>query len=584
MSDVTFTNSDENTVFGDLGKTMSSLYNLYVKNDAYTGLNPPVLNTIATPPASMSNAFSASNLCTNVLCWNFFQKAYAESNGSTLPLLSTDADTTHIWSMSNGSTYSVSNLYNLSNLVTVVDGLTDFEKSNVHVYHALLDTNRASVSNLAYTLRDIHIAYQLLDESVFAEVNLTKQWPQTKTITSLEISSTNKLSALANTGGGQHLNDIATEGHLFHYIAHLDPKKQDIFAFRRLVLGVYLVAHIYIAMTDLVYAQTITNADEKAKAVAASKALSLFYFNRLQRLNKLYETSSINNNTNSQGSTLSKNINRYDELSTRLADIDQDLRLNRGRFKNEAAQAAAARSDAAKMDRMRMVSIAFACIFVVALFGVFVLPLEFAARMKIAAVLGVVALVVAVILMRVGKNIAETFEGSLGGLTAGTVFAKTAAETDTTNLTKLMNIVIMEQFRDYLSYTADATMFLRTNRLYDKLSSSMNKERAYFETTNEQLARDVAKSKNAARTLDRRARIMAALVTFIMQLVVIVIFTIVGAVALAEVLPGLRIFVFIVGGVLALLSLVVFLADVLGRTHIDGQKQYWGTPEMVKNA
>jgi len=507
--------------------------------------------------------FTERSVFRNALCYDYFVAAYGLDVTSNAGLTKRQLSSVYERNASNP------NQYQTPSVISNVDLPSPSHYNRDIILFPTIPND--ALSNIANDLRTLKIAYQVLEPKVFQEIQATKAWPAAG-VDSITLNGSNIQRILPSDT--TLVNNLTASGTLFNYIANLDPKKQDIFAFRRLVLGTYIVLHIFFAMNALINSQSDTGNNNKANATQ----LCLFYYEKLRVLNQFYESSDLNT-SNKGGSALSNSIKRYDTIASRLDEIDKDLRSSRSRLKTETSLASAARKDASEVNQMRTAAIALACIFFASLFAVAILPLDFGMRMKIAGALGLAALVVAIVLIRLSKKVTESF----AGLTAGGAFASTTSASVSAGLQMLMNLVIMEEFRNFLSYTEDATLYLRTHRLYTQVSSSMNKERTFFENTSEQTDRNVAKTKNAKLILERNARIMAAFVTFVVQLVVIIVFMVIGTLALSEKLPKLRYLVYTLGGILAFAALMVFLADVLGRTHVDGKKQYWGTPELVNS-
>jgi hypothetical protein len=141
--------------------------------------------------------------------------------------------------------------------------------------------------------------------------------------------------------------------------------------------------------------------------------------------------------------------------------------------------------------------------------------------------------------------------------------------------------VFTEELRNYYRYTVELTLLLKNNRLYNELNYNTSKERSWFENNGYQLTKAVVDAKTAQRLYDRKTKISTALLRFVLQVLVIVAFVVLGVAAVQDAVPILVNVIYVIGGILFVLAVFMMFGNILRRTYIDADRLYWGTPSAV---
>jgi len=591
--------TDEVSVRLDLVSTLKLMYNSHLRGKVGVEGNnqafPPSLQALAAlDPKTPVNPTQADGLFVNVLDGTKFGVNYGDST----KFVAVDPATNIYWNAgpAAGTADNVAIKYTLLTSTTDITA-GNIESSDINAYALMV----GQFPQLAGALRELKIAYQLLDDDVFQ--NLTNS-----------TESDGSLSLLPNIGyyriydivmkvapGNEQwqakvVNDTAdytsdeknsdkgafsATNSLISFIRTIDPASQDIFVMRRLILCTYLAANFHFFFNVFYHKKLVSD----ASASFAGK-IALYYYNKLQRLNVMYETSRINPTSNNVNDTvqdvMTENVKKYTENTSRLSYLSTDISNKKRYLTNEVARINAERASSDYASKLRIITISFSIIFAVAMLVVMMMPFDFKQRMKIAGVIAVLVVVLAIVMSLIVRRVDPTGGEGFVSSVSTPIGALDAVKADTVeDFKKLTALLMMEEMRNFYRYTIDIAMTLQNNRLYTELNYNSGKERNYFENSQYQLNKSVSDARNAQRLFDRRTKISTAVIRLFLQLLVIIAFVLLGVMAVQDTMPGMRPFIFTIGAILAVLAIIIFFAEILGRTRIDADKMYWGTPHAV---
>ena len=356
----------------------------------------------------------------------------------------------------------------------------------------------------------------------------------------------------------------------------LNPATQDVFVLRRLILGTYLAAQFRFFFK--LFNDKKAGGNEQDAIFAAW--IAFYFYDKLQNLNLTHESSMQSTEMASANTTvqdaLAKNVKKYNENTTRLSFLSTDMNEKKRKLTNEITRIGTEQAGSTYASKLKIVVITFSIIFAAAMLVVMMMPFETKQRMKIAGLIAVLVLVLAITMSVLARNI-ENFDSTPIG-TASLSLDAGKRESYAT----LSDLLITEEMRNFYKHTMEITMALRNNRLYSELNYNSGKERNYFENSQYQLNKAVSDARNAHRQFDRETKVSTAVIRFFVQMIVIVAFILIGAMAVQDTAPGVRPFIFAIGGVLAVLSIIILFGELIGRTRMDADKMYWGTPNAVK--
>jgi hypothetical protein len=636
--------TDEAAVRTDLLSTIKLLFNSHIKT--YTGQTyPDLLSKMQGLPKLSSGVSDYMNgldvnegaLLASVIDFAQFKRIYAQPvNGTTAgasdaSIYKTLNPLASVYWQNGASVaeaiypkYVALTAGNLASIGTGAGGLStdNIMRSEVNVYDFLyLNGTNVKYSGfriLAEQLREIKIAYQLLDDDIFQNLvsvldieGNPKALPDpgyyriydmaTRTIT--VNGNTSRVARIFNdasqyTGADATKRDalLNQANSLIKFVRTIEPTTQDLFVLRRILLGTYIVAHIWLFMS--IFEEKKLNGDENQKANADHAAkISFHFYNKLQQMNIKYENSRINPNANYQGQptgdvnntimdVITRNVSQYKENTSRLATLSGEIDTKKRYLTNQLARIDAERESSAYAKKIKNIALTFSILFAVSILVVMMLPLEFATRMKIAGGIAALIVVVALVLIAIVRRIdpyAEGFAQEIYSATGPLLTNLTALTSDEmANYSKLVNLLILEELRTYYRYTIDIAMALKNNQLYNELNYNTSKERNYFENSTYQINKAVTDAKNAQRLYDRETKVSTSVIKVVLQLAVIVSFLLIGIMAVQDTMPAMRPVIYTIAAVLATLSIVFFFGEILGRTRMDADKMYWGQPDAIK--
>ena len=482
---------------------------------------------------------------------------------------------------------------------------SSFNASDVNVYAWLNSQSSATFKTLAASLRDMKVAYQLLDDSIYTsmmsladptKLSIFPRVSDNKVYdVILDASFKPKVINDSTMYGGASQELAFEDVNSFSYFARtLDPITQDIFAIRRVILATYLMAQARL-FSRMYYSLRYPSGPSGSAIAAAGNTLTAgklahYFYNRLVDLNRSYESSRLNmsGNETSSNETITKaiqdNVDIYTDNTQALSKINDDIAYKRRSLASEIARVKSESKDASFSKRLVIASIVLASTLMLVLFAVFIMPVDVMIRVKVAAIVVAVALVVVAVLIFLQKrNLHEGFAGRVttGGLNVsfGTELQVEAADID--KLMKMIDVVFTEELRNYYRYTVELTLLLKNNRLYNELNYNTSKERSWFENSQYQINKAVVDAKTAQRLYDRKTKISTALLRFVLQVLVIVAFVVLGVAAVQDAVPILVNVIYVIGGILFVLAVFMMFGNILRRTYIDADRLYWGTPSAV---
>ena len=597
--------SDMNAVHSDLVSTLKLLYNTHLKGETQVSADgnnqaiPASLRNIATIDANTANNAVNAGIFVNVLNLAKFVASYTSetktystatlANVYFCPEYGSNAPNTKLL------------LYDALTVSSTDSNLTiPSLKADVNCYDMLISNGFTS---LASELRQLKLAYQLLDDDVFQNVTNSVDANGELSIFPNEgyyriydmkmVAATGgKMKAnIVNNAANATANETDFEGaeSLVKFVRTLNPATQDIFVLRRLILGTYLAAQFHFFMNVFISKKLVKDKGDEANFAAK---VAFHFYNKLQKLNMDYESSLINTDqvTNSVQERMNANVKEYKNNTTRLAFLHTDISNKKRFLTNEMARITSEQASSNYATKLTIITASFAVIFAIAMLVVFMMPFDLATRMKLAGVIAVLVLVLAVAISATVRNvdpITESF-APLQKDKTGTVLTPAEAystiqdDGKMTTYKSLVELMIMEELRNFYRSTSDIAMALKNNRLYSELNYNTGKERNYFESSQYQLNKAVTDARNMQRLFDRKTKISTAFIRLFLQLIVIVAFVLIGIMAIQEALPSVRPVIYTFGGIAATLAFIVFFADVLGRTRTDADKMYWGTPDAVR--
>lgn len=582
---------DENAIVIDLKAMLKLMYNNHIKG-AQENVPSIIasLSNIDAASASLSNVNKDSGLVLNSLDMEKMRTSYLTTG--SLSAVNVNANVYYSSGYTNTNIPSQDKIipYSLVTESTTLDGAnltTDLNCYNLLTAHGYAD--------LAAQLREIKIAYQLLDDDIFNNlINSVDEDGNLSTFPNigyyriydmiLKVADGNKWRAKvinddADYTANEKTSDTATfeaSTSLVKFVRTLDPKTQDIFTLRRMLLGSYLAAHFNFFMN-------VFKAKKVSGSTDANRAgnLAFYFYNKLQKLNLEYESSMINtsNAADSVQATINSNVKKYKENTTRLAQLSTEIQDNKRFLSNEISRINAEKANTDKATKLKIATITLSVIFAVTLIGLFMAPFELKTRMKIGGVISLLIVIFAITMFQLTKNVdpvmenfAQTPVQAIGSVTSSTV----------EEFSKLMNLLVIEELRSFYRYTIDIALTLTNIRLYGELNYNSGKERNYFESSQYQLKKSVTDAKNMQRLYDQKTKLSSALIRLLIQLIVIVAFMIISVMAAQETVPALTTFIYVISAIFAVLCVIIFFADVIGRTRTDADKMYWGTPDAVK--
>jgi|APGre2960657404_1045060.scaffolds.fasta_scaffold01816_4 hypothetical protein len=628
--------TDEAAVRTDLLATLALLFNSHI--NTYEGQSyPDLLQNMQKLPKMSSgvkanlDALHVDNgaLLASVIDFAQFKRIYAEpfttSRGAsdTSIYQSLNPLTNVYWQ--NGATIAegvAPGYVNLTagNLTDIGAGAAEnIMRSEVNVYDFLyVNGTNARYSGfriLAEQLREIKIAYQLLDDDIFQNlVSVMDAKGNAKTLPDpgyyriydmatrqVTINGSTKRVARIFNDATQYTGADATRrttllnqsNSLLKFVRTLEPTTQDLFVLRRVLLGTYIVAHVWLFMSIFEQKKLQGTTAQKANANQAAQ-IAFYFYNKLQQMNIKYENSRINpagsynadNVNNTVMDVITRNVKQYKENTSRLATLSNEIDSKKRYLTNQLARIDAERASAAYAKKIKTIALTFSIMFAVGILVVMMLPFEFATRMKIAGGIAALVVIIALVLVTIVRRIdpyAEGFVDGKGFSATGPLLTNltTLSDTDMVNYSKLVNLLILEELRTYYRYTIDIAMALKNNQLYNELNYNTSKERNYFENSTYQINKAVTDAKNAQRLYDRETKVSTSVIKVVLQLAVIVSFLLIGIMAVQDTMPAMRPVIYTIAGVLATVSFVFFFGEILGRTRMDADKMYWGQPTAV---
>jgi hypothetical protein len=509
----------------------------------------------------------------------------------------------------NGNIYQRAHNAQVYTVITSHDDIpiTNIRSTDVNVYTWLV-AQGGELANLSTLLRDMKVAYQLLDDGIYTSMmaqsdptKLSILPPLSHTVYDIQL----KAAATAGQFSLKVVNDPRDYGgvsqesafdanvnNLSYFVRTLDPITQDIFAIRRVILATYLMAHARLFSRMYFALRTppsgLLNASNNA--MTAGK-LAHYYYSRLLALNISYESSRLNmdDNATAANDTITQsiidNVYIYTDNTKALSKINDDMGVKRRTLVNEISRVKTESRDAGFSKRLVIAAIILAFTLLMVLFVVFVMPVDVQVRIKVASLVMAMALVVVAVLVFLQKrNIHEGFRVTTGGLNVSFEGSlEVTARDDLEKLMKMIDLVFTEELRNFYRYTVEITLLLKNNRLYNELNYNTSKERNWFENNQYQLNKNIVDAKTARHIYDRKTKISTALLRFVLQVLVIVAFVVLGIAAVQDAVPILVNVIYVIGGILFVLSVFYLFGDILRRTYIDADRLYWGTPAAVKD-
>lgn len=610
---ITKITTDQTAIREDLISALKLVYNAHLRGAPRLNDNLPPsmqgLKKLATTyvPSDSDTEFDISTLFpnggifVNVLDQEEFDNNYntIDEDNSTDKYIDVDLSSGIYWS--SDTTKEDVEYVALDDTIDITGTGTTFMTSDINAYELMTSTNNFAI--LAKQLRELKVAYQMLDDKVFQhlmslpysvlkpEVNL---FPNVKSFPIYDMENSANQSQVNTVNNVPE--EFISEDSLVRYVRTMDPRVQDLFVMRRLILCTYIIANfrlffgIFLEKFGTVESQVesgsldTTGTKTYNQSTYAAK-IALYFYNKLQKINTSYEdnrnnpSSEVNNTVHE---AVAKHVKLYNENTSRLSHLYDDIRDSKRLLKNEIIRIDAEKASSDYATKLRTITIVFAVIFAVSMLVVMMLPFEYSQRIKIAGVIAVLIVILAIAMSMVVKRVdPRNVEGFLVSPVVGLQDAIDGQNVD--NYKNLVEMLIIEEMRNFYRYTIDTAMALKNSSLYNELNYNTGKERNYFENSQFQLNKSVTDARNAQRLYDRKTKVSTALIKFIVQILVIVAFVIIGAVAVEDTYPALRPFIFIIGAIMAMVVLMLFFGEILGRTRIDGDKMYWGTPDAVKN-
>ena len=597
------TTTDESAVQTDLIATMKQLYETNIRGNISTTGNTQHI------PVSLSNVgvLAQSNLSTtnkavdNKIFVNVLTREKFEQYAPTTTSFSNVNLASNLYVNTGALIAETSNIvYTQLSVDADIPADSNLATSDINAYDLMV---ASGFTRLAGELRQLKIAYQLLDDDIFQNLisasgsngdGSLAQFPNLGYYRIYDM----KMKAVVGGWRARVVNDSAdyaddTAGYtsdlstfdatdsIIQFVRTIDPATQDIFVIRRLILGTYLAAHVQFFTSVFFNKRKNTPGTVDLPSTLAAK-IAFYYYEKLRRLNTTYESSRISPSStvnDTVRSAMADNVKQYNENSSRLSDLHKEIDEKKRFLSNETARVKVESANADYATKLKIITVSFAVVFAAAMLVVMMLPFEFKARMKIAGIVAGFVIIFAIVLSVIVRRVdpIEGFETPVG----------TAALAMTTeqmnNFDKLVNLLLMEELRNFYRYTVDITAALKNNRLYGELNYNSGKERNYFENGQYQLNKAVTDTHNAQRLFDRKTKISTATIRLFLQLVVIVSFVLLGIMAVQDTVPGLLPVIYTIGGILAVLAFIIFFGEILGRTRTDADKMYWGTPQAVKD-
>lgn len=599
---------DEGAVRLDLLTTTKQMFVAHVQGEQTATDMPASLAILLSMSTSTvpTNTSASDGLFINVLDRDAFRKSYAPaaSAANPLPAFNVSVASGIHWNSGIPANAPVGKMLTYTALTpsstTNISNETDEQTitSDVNCHELLI---RAGFTELAAQLRELKIAYQLLDDDTYHNLTNTtdengdmgilpnigyfRVYDMALTTTGTKRAKVlNEPSDYTPTEISSDKTNFTTSSSIINFIRTLDPKTQDIFVLRRMILATYLVAHYHFFMSIFV-AKKNNTADASSPDAAFAAKIAFYFYNKLQYLNISYEQSRINSKGNSTAndsvtSAMLTNIKEYTSNTNRLAFLHTDISEKKRFLTNEIARVASEKANSEYAKKLKIVTLVFSIIFAVSIIVVFALPFDFGMRMKVAGGMAALILVLAIIMFAVVRRVDPVHEGFLNTPAIAAIAAVTSASIN--EYEKLVTLLIMEEVRNFYKNTIDISMILKNIRLYSELNYNSGKERNYFENNQYMLNKSVTDARNAQRLFDRKTKLSTALIKVTLQLIVIIAFVMLGIMAVQDVFPGMRPVIYTIGGLMAVISIILFCADVLGRTHTDSDKKYWGSPEAAK--
>ena len=598
--------TDEFAVRGDLLSTVKLMYNTYIRgktgSDGNNQALPASLAALATlrPETNIVPETTTvdDGLFINVLDRERFRAVFSGSD--TSKYAAADINAGIFWyDGATASNADDSTMVKYSPLAQSTDvSANTSPTSDVNAYNLMV---KAGFSALANQLRDLKIAYQLLDDDIFQ--NLTSTTDVDGALSSLPNIGYYRIydvqlkpaptsgqwrSKVVNEPTDYTPDEVAADKAAFassvsivNFVRTLDPTVQDIFVIRRMILCTFLAANFNFFF-NIFYFKKQANLGSNVDATFAAK-IAFYFYQKLQRLNTTHESNLINPTVNDVSKTvqdvMTENVKQYTANTSRLSYLSTDISEKKRFLTNEVGRINAEKTGAAYASKLKIIAVSFAVIFAVALIVIMMLPFETKLRVKIAGGIAILVVILAIIMSVLVRRV-EGFENAPLNTPAGAA-SQAMTATSVAEYEKLVSLLMMEEMRNFYRNTIDIAMNLQNNRLYSELNYNSGKERNYFENSQYQLNKSVSDARNAQRLFDRDTKISTAVIRLFLQLLVIVAFVLLGVMSIQDTMPGLRPFIFTIGAILAVLAFIIFFGEILGRTRIDADKMYWGTPNAV---
>ena len=136
--------------------------------------------------------------------------------------------------------------------------------------------------------------------------------------------------------------------------------------------------------------------------------------------------------------------------------------------------------------------------------------------------------------------------------------------------------ILLDQANSYLSNSIQIVSLLTTYKGYGDMNYSINKEQAYYESTNAKLEVEKENLASTNRIMIREGKVSRYRVYYFLELLV----TITVASLLSVYVPGATTFATVLASILIITFTWLYILNVNNLVRTDGSKMYWGQPDM----
>ncbi len=414
-------------------------------------------------------------------------------------------------------------------------------------------------------LNRLRIAYNILDGDTFDSYRIDKKNNQTTLTKPVAIYSINP-----STGKSTTISNIKTLEEVVYPVIDLNtinPIKTRLDLLRRTFYLYEMLIHIYIPFY-LLEKSAGTPYSVIAYDIAYSAA-------RILNARNLVMTD-VGSTVYKLNTDIQERINKYNVARADIEKEADELKTHKMDLRVESDRLAVNKS---YMTKNKNVLIAYFVLFIVIVaLSIFILSssvLSTGMKRLFMGIFSAISLIAIAVMYTVNRYVLKEYfqmQFTTPDLSIPSIIEKANWASERNNLID----IILDQVNSYLSNSIQIVSLLVTYKGYGDMNFSINKEQAYYESTNAKLETEKDTLASTNRIMIREGKVSRYRVYYFLELLV----TITIASLLSVYVPPATTFATVLASILIIVFTWLYIINVNNLVRTDGSKMYWGQPDM----